>query len=90
MDTGRTETADERLAWILLHRRYKDTSTTDERMTSPTYTADILETVETNKNATGEPDSTWSTQRQSVGMGEYPERLLVYSRKLDSHHNAQQ
>ena len=52
-------------------------------------TATLLETLETNKDTIREPDNIGRNPEQRMAMGEYPERLLVYSRELDTDHNEQ-
>jgi hypothetical protein len=49
-------------------------------------TADILETLEKGTDANCEPDTVRGKPRASQTMGEYPERLLADSRKLDTHY----
>ena len=53
-------------------------------------TATLLETVETSEDAVREPDNIGCSPGQSMAMGEHPERLLVYSRKLDTDHHDEQ
>ena len=59
-------------------------------MAEAANTATVLETLETSEDAVREPDNIGRRAGQSMAMGEYPERLLVYSRELDTdHHNEQ-
>jgi hypothetical protein len=47
-------------------------------------TATILETLGTGADANCEPDTVRDKPRASHSMGEYLERLLAYSRELDT------
>jgi hypothetical protein len=51
MDTARDKPAVDRLAGLLQYRRPESTPDTDKRLVAAADTADVLETLETGKDA---------------------------------------